>query len=226
MPLGTETVRSPPTFFIADPNGDGQLTLADAGVWLERAFFLPGDWTLWAIARYAPSFAGALGINVPPYGGLWAGAISAVLWLLTIILLGVAYSYAVELDRRATRVMGRLWAEAARRLRVALVRLRVRFGRGGKKSVAPADVDTGVELSRLDARILSELALLEPGYVSSAIEVARTLTLPAEQIRDQLDALQRRGLVTRTLGGGDGESGYRLSRPGHGVLMRRLARPS
>ena len=225
MPLGTETVRPPPTFFIADANGDGQLTLAHAGVWLERAFFLPGDWTLWAIAQYAPSFAGALGIKVPPYGGVWAATISAALWLLALILLGVAYSYAVELDRRATRVLGRLWAEAGRRIRVALVRLRVRFG-VGRKSVAPGHVDAGVELARLDARILSELALLEPGYVSSAVEVARALGLPADEARDLLDALQRRGLVTRTLGGGDGESGYRLSRRGHGMLMHRLARPS
>ena len=224
MPLGTETVRPPPPF-IADANGDGRLTLADTGVWLEQAFFLPGDWTLWAIAQYTPSLAAALGMRVPAYGGLWAGTTSTVLWLLALVLLGALYSYIVEFDRRATRRLGRQWAEVARRLRVVGLRLRARLG-GGKAGVAQPDVEPGVELATIDARILGELAMLQPGYVSSAIEIARTLTLPAERVRDLLDALQRRGLVTRTLGGGDGESGYTLSRRGHGILMRRLARPS
>jgi len=223
MPFGTETVRPPPTLFSADPNGDGRLTLADAGVWLEQAFFLPGDWTLWAIAQYAPALATAFGMKAPLYGGLWAGTISAAAWLLAVVVLGAAYSYGVELDRRATRWMERLWAGVLRRLRVAALRFRVRRGgRDASRSVAGDEP----ELATRDARILCELGVLEPGYVSSAVEIARALSLPAEEARDLLDALQRRGLVTRTLGGGDGESGYTLSRRGHRVLVRRLAPPS
>src|SRR4029077_12231745 len=114
--------------------------------WLEQAFFLPGDWTLWAVAQYAPSLVATLGMKVPPYGGLWAGTISTVLWLLALVLLGALYSYIVEFDRRATRRLGRLWAEGARRLRVVVVRLRVRLG-AGKAGVAQPDVEPGVELA-------------------------------------------------------------------------------
>jgi hypothetical protein len=90
--MPSATLRPPSTFFVADPDGDGALTIADAVVWLEQAFFLPGDWTLWAVARYLPSLAASLGIKVPQYGGLWAGTISAVLWLLAFVMIGVAYS--------------------------------------------------------------------------------------------------------------------------------------
>jgi hypothetical protein len=219
MPLGT--LRPPPTFFVADPDGDGRLTTADAVMWLEQAFFLPGDWTLWAIARYAPSLAAALGIKVPQYGGLWAGTISAVLWLLALVTIGVAYGYVVAFDRRATRGMRLLNAHALRGLRVAAIRLRARFG-GGKTKGGRGGA--GDKLTALDTKILCELAVLEPGYASSAIDVARALSLQAGQARDLLDALQRRGLVVRTLGGGEGESGYTLSQRGRGELVQELAR--
>jgi predicted ArsR family transcriptional regulator len=100
--------------------------------------------------------------------------------------------------------------------------LRARFG-GGQVQDARGS-GPGNELAALDTKILCELAVLEPGYASSAIDVARALSVRAEEMRDLLDALQRRGLVVRTLGGGEGESGYTLSQRGRAALLQQLAR--
>jgi len=222
MPLGT--LRPPPTFFVADADHDGRVTGADALAWLEQAFFLPGDWALWSIARYAPSLASAFGIKTPEYGGFLAGTISTVVWLLAIILIGTLYSYVVAFNRRATRGMHRLQADALRLLRAAGVWLRARLG-FGKKDVRKV-AEPAAEIPALEVRVLCELAALEAGYVASPLEVARALSLPAEETRDVLDAMQRGGLVVRTLGGSDGESGYVLSKRGRGVLLQRIAAPS
>ena len=222
MPSAIKTLPPPPRFLVADANGDGHVTLADARLWIEHLFFLPGDWAVWAFVRYARPLAVELGIGTPVYGGLLAGTISVVSWFFAGVLVGVAYDYVVTFDNRATRGMQRLWAHTLRALRVAVVWSRAQFKAAEAARDEPVNVELDVALSALDLRVLSELAVLKPGYASSAVDVARALSLRAEHTRDRLDSLQRSGLVVRTLGGGEGESGYTWSRRGREALAQRL----
>jgi hypothetical protein len=222
VPSTAETLPPPQTFLVADANGDGHVTLADARLWIEHLFFLPGDWAVWALIRYARPLAAEFGIGAPVYGGLLAGTISAAFWFLAGIMVGVAYDYVVSFDNRATRGMHRLRAHTLRALRVAVVWLRAQFKPAEPARDEPVNVELDVDLSAIAFRVLSELAVLKPGYASSAVDVARELSLRAEDVRDLLDTLQRGGLVVRTLGGGEGESGYTLSRRGRERLAQRL----
>ncbi len=128
MPDPTGPVLSPPSAFVADANGDGGVTLGDLPGWLGQLFFLPGDWSLWVIVRYAPPVASLFGGDAPSYGGFVSGFIAVVFWCLVLVVLGTGYAYLVEFDRRATRASSRLFSEIRRTFRVAsrLVRARLR----------------------------------------------------------------------------------------------------
>lgn len=69
-------------FIAKDMNCDGVFTISDVGLWLEWAFFLPGDGLLWAVMRGSPKMATFLEITPADYGGWSMGIISASLWLL------------------------------------------------------------------------------------------------------------------------------------------------
>jgi hypothetical protein len=225
MPGPVNAPLPPPSALAVDANGDGRITLADAPSWLAHLFFLPGDWALWAIAKYTPPLASFLSDGAPAYGGFVSGFIAAVFWSLVLVVLGTGYAYVVDFDRRATLVVSRLLDEARRVLRVAGRLLRFRLRRGEPREAAgDLELSTQVDLDALETRVLRELANLTPGYASAAREIAQVLRLRADQVRVPLEALVQRRLAIRTLGGSEGESGYALSAAGRAaLLMRQLA---
>src|SRR5262249_11034298 len=103
MPASTAAARAAPELFLLDANGDGRVTIGDASGWLQHAFFVPGDWTLWAIATYAPPLARFLEVDAAVSGGLASGIVSACEWAVAIVAVGMASAYVRDVDRRLTR---------------------------------------------------------------------------------------------------------------------------
>jgi hypothetical protein len=226
MPSPVDELSQPTAALAIDANGDGRITLADASSWLAHLFFFPGDWTLWAVAKYAPPLASLLSDGAPAYGGFVSGFIATVFWVLVLAVLGTGYAYVVDFDRRATRASVRLLDEVRRVLRVAARLLRFRFRRAEPRDAGgDLDFSTQVDLDALETRVLRELANLAPGYASAPREIAQVLHLRADQARVPLEALVQRRLAIRTLGGSEGESGYALSAAGRAVLLMRQLAP-
>jgi hypothetical protein len=223
MPSSAD-VLSPPAALAFDANGDGRLTLGDVPSWLAHFFFLPGDWTLWALAKYAPPLASLLTDGAPAYGQLVSGFIAAVFWSIVLVA-GTGYSYVVEMDRRATNAFGRLFAHVRRVVRVAARLLRTSLRRDPRDASSALDFTTQVELTALEVRVLRQLAELAPGYTAPPHEVAQALRLRVDEVRAPLDALVRQRLAIRTLGGAEGESGYALSSPGRAALLLKQLAP-
>jgi len=224
MPSPVDEVLPPPSTLAGDANGDGRLTFGDVPHWLTHLFFLPGDWAVWAIARYTP-FAAFAGGDSPSYGGFASGFIALVFWFLVLALLGAGYSYVVDFDRRATRVSARVYDEMRRLLRVASRLLRAGWHRrAARVESSSLEFATDIELGALETQVLRELVELAPGYAAAAGELARALRLRTDEVRVPLEVLVERRLAIRTLGGAEGESGYAVSVAGRAALvMRQLA---
>ena len=221
-----DTPLPPSAALRADANGDGDVTIADAGSWLAQLLCAPGDWLLWALAEYARPVAAFLGLADPTYGGLLSATISAAVWLLAFIAIVAVYGAIVEWDRRATSGFARLFADLRRRLRIAAVLLRARRSRAPPRDTRDTiEPKLDLKLAPLEVAILRELAELAPGYTASVLDVARALRLRADQVREPLDGLQKKTLVVRTIGGGEGDSAYRLSAGGRAALVLRQLAP-
>lgn len=213
--------------FSADMNGDGQVTLTDVWLWLVQIFFLPGDSLLRVLLTYLPGLARFLELGAGSYGGLFSAIVSAVIWLFGVVMIGALYGVVVDFDRALTERLRRYCREWLRRGRVArtwlfcqLRRLRQTISLRRREPNPEMQLDE-VELNEIELEALRSHALLAPGYVMSASDLAGALEIRRSQASQLLDKLERLALLQRTFSTNDGESGYRLSQPGHFVLMAR-----
>jgi hypothetical protein len=224
MPTATDVITPPEPSF-GDANGDGGISITDAGGWLLHAFFLPGDWSLWALATYAPSVARFLEVDAADYGGLASGMISAAAWILGVIAVGMTWAYVRDLDRRATRGFVGLLAHVMLRSRIMAATFRARRRDSALRQQGALDFSTAVELEPLEFRALRLHAELAPGYSLSARDVASALRRSVGDARKLLDSLKDRSLLNRTLGGPDDESAYTLSDAGRASLLLKQIGP-
>ena len=122
------TIPTPPSAWPADFDGDGRFTVGDAGLWLQQAFFLPGDWAIWALATYASPAAEFLELGSGAYGGVLSGFVSALAWLTLLVILGTTYGMLRDADRAFTERIRALYLEGRRRIRAARTLFAARRG--------------------------------------------------------------------------------------------------
>jgi DNA-binding MarR family transcriptional regulator len=192
-------------------SADLQSALIDIALWLYRGFFWPGDQLL---SKFST-------IEDAARGGMLSGVISAVAWLGAIVLLVMVYRFIRHLDRTLTAFVLRLHDEAQRALRVVARRLTIAFR---SYAVARQARLTRTEVSELPAltglqlEVLQSHAALPPAHLLTPSEVASDLGMRSADIEKVLGTLRKLSLVERTLGAGDGEDGYRLTRAGEVFL--------
>ena len=73
-------------------------------------------------------------------------------------------------------------------------------------------------LSELQLQILQSHAGLPPAHLLTPSDIALALDMRAADVEQVLATLRKLSLVERSLGAGDGEDGYRLTRPGEVLL--------
>jgi len=213
--------------FRQDMNSDGQLTLTDVWLWAEQVFFLPGDGFIWLMLSYAPGLARFLEIGSGSYGGFFSAIVSVATWLFSLVMLGALYSIVLDFDRALTRRVGSIYSECLRRVRVARIWIGCQFRRA-RRALTPrrrgpeSDIALDeIALDDLEIEVLRSHALLAPGYVLSVSDLAASLDLRRGQAEKLLEKLERLTMLERGFGASDGETGYRLSRPGRFALMAR-----
>jgi hypothetical protein len=194
----------------------------DLGLWLEKAFFLPGDALLYVLITYAPPVAQLFAISSSDYGGVLSGFVSVIAWLVVLIVAGITYFAARDLDRALTQGIRRFCAELKRRLRVAAALLRSRRNRTRAPRDEPAiDFSMEFEFSDVEWRALRLHGDLQPGYALALSEVAAALELSHDEARRVLSKLKTLRLLDSTVGGLEGESAYTLTKTGRVYLVFR-----
>ena len=206
----------------ADSNGDGVLTIADAGGWLGDAFFLPGDWAIWAIGAYAAPLARFLELDAGAYGGVLAGFLSALVWLASFITVGIGYRAVRDADEALTAAIIRGYQEVRRRCRVAVRRVKLRHHEGApRRRPPPVEIGEETALSSEELRALRLHAALEPGYSLASSELARELAVRRDQVAELCNRLVRLKLLAATLRASEGETAYALTPAGRALLVFR-----
>jgi len=81
MPDANYEFERPWSPLVWDVNNDGVFTVTDIGLWLENAFFLPGDWAIWLTATYAPDIGRFFEVGVSDYGSTFSALVSVFIWL-------------------------------------------------------------------------------------------------------------------------------------------------
>jgi hypothetical protein len=190
--------------------------VADIGQWLYGCFCVPGDYVLTQLVTYAPSIA-RLHAVVPPRGTGWAALISALIWIGGIVLAIAVYRALRDLHVTvcgyAARFYGgwaRIGRNVARRQKLALKSSALTR----RSKLMQPMISEEVELGEFVIAVLRCHSRLPPGHTLTVSDVARVLRVRMSQAESALARLQKLQLVDTAVGGGDGESSYRLSLPG------------
>ncbi len=220
-----ESRTNPWPSLIRDMNADGQFTLSDVWLWIVHVFFAPGDAVLWVLLTYTPSLATFLELGPRSYHGPFTAMVSGTIWLVTLVIVGVVYGLVRNVDQAVTAFVIRYYHEWRRRFRVLrtwtacqLRGLKLRLPQW-RHEAAP-ELDLGeLALSELEHEVLRSTALLAPGYVYTASDIAGFLEIRRGQAKRTLDRLKSLQLLETGLSASDGESGYRLSQSGRLLVM-------
>jgi hypothetical protein len=202
----------------SDMSANGQSALTDFALWLYHGFFVPGDYVSSILSTHAPRVAQFLGLGAVGHGSVVSGLISAVVWLGAIALIVAAWKLVRDIDRALTAFIGRLYQELRRSGRIVARRLTIAFrSRQLRRQarLAGTEVSEQPELTALELMVLQSHTKLAPGHLLTASDIASALKLRSTtHVQQALTRLRTLSLVHRTFGAGDGEDGYRLTRPG------------
>jgi hypothetical protein len=223
------SIPNPPALFGIGFPSAGEITVSGAVAWLERLFFLPGDWLLWALAAHAPHAASFLKLSSAHYGGAFAGIVSAMAWIAAFVIVGTIYSAVRDLDRALTQRLANLYGDARARLRVAarLVVYRLRKVAGKteqrRRQEPVLELSEHADLAAEELKILHAHLGLTPGFALPVSDVAVVLRARKADAERVLAKLARLDLLRSTIGGLDGESAYTLTPAGRAFLAFRRA---
>lgn len=186
--------------------------------WFSESFFVPGDYLLAFLFARVPELAVRLGLNEDAYGGLYAGLLSLLVWLVMLMLVRAGYSavrnFFASVSNRVRR-FALLASHRARMFRrtfgapIRKIRSSFRANRSGFEEF---------EIDDLQLAILREQARLAPGHVITAVDVANDLGVRPLRAQQALDSLKVLHLVEVSFGTTDGYPGYLLTRPGQVFL--------
>lgn len=123
-----DELPTPPNPFLAD---EASTTLGLPS--LLELFFLPGDWSIYVFAYYAPAVAEWLGLGPDDYGTSLAGFMALAVWLLTFVGVIVVVSGIRSFDRALTRGMAAAYADVRRRMRMFIALAGYRLRRRSKR---------------------------------------------------------------------------------------------
>jgi DNA-binding MarR family transcriptional regulator len=192
-------------------SADIQSALIDVALWLYRGFFVPGDQLL---SRFPA-------LDVAGHGRVVSGLLCVVVWLGATLSIVWFCRLIRHVDRTLTAFVVRLYEESQRALRVAARRLTIAFRSYALERQARStrtEVFEQPALSGLQLEVLQSHVGLPPAHLLTPSDIARSLEMRSSDVEQALATLRKLSLVTRSIGAGDGEDGYRLSRAGEVFL--------
>ncbi|HEY7642590.1 MAG TPA: hypothetical protein VH814_22845 [Steroidobacteraceae bacterium] len=198
-------------------SADLQSALIEFALWLYRGFFMPGDQLL----SQFPT------LDAIGQGRLASGLLSAAVWLGASLLLVWLFRLIRYIDRTLTAFVMRLYEELQRAVRVAARRLTFglrSYSQERQTRATRTEVFEQPALSGVQLEVLQTQAGLPPAHLLTPSDIARSLEMRAADVERALVTLRKLSLVARSIGAGDGEDGYRLTKAGE-VFLAACARP-
>ena len=86
--------------FVKDVNHDGYITISDVFKWIVWLFFYPGDLCIKLLIKKAPGVARFLELSYRDYGSTFSAIISAVSWIIIVIIVLVLFSSIIGLLKK------------------------------------------------------------------------------------------------------------------------------
>jgi DNA-binding MarR family transcriptional regulator len=224
--MDPENMPRPGIPSVPDLTGDGGVTISDLSRWAVEAFFLPGDWAIWALARYAPAVARFLELDADSYGGVVSGVVSALGWLAVLLVLVVVWESIRRFDDAATQRVRLAYVEGRRRARIAWAGIRFRL-RGGRPADPPPEIELAesLELTAAQLRILRAALDLEPPHALEVDALTGELGLRPREVSRLLEELASLNLLAAGAGRGRGSTAYTITSVGRAYLIFRQLAP-
>lgn len=206
-----------------DITGDGRFSIDDVGAWALHWLFLPGDALLSLVLEYAPAFARFLELGSDDYGGTISRVLAVIFWLAAYLAIALVINAVRNLDRNLTSWFSGRYAAARRELRILRRRCTSWIGlmRSRRREQLEAIIVSGIELERLEARVLRCYANAGELRVLAAAEVAESLKLSLKQAQTVIGRLIDYHLVERAFGTDAGREGHHITRAGQIYLLER-----
>jgi hypothetical protein len=233
MPTGesTQLPWSPDQW---DLDGDSAFTIADAAAWLERAFFVPGDWAIWWLVEHQPAVAQFLLVDESSYGTLFSGLVSAFLWLSGLLAGAIVVRAFRAFDDALTLRIRICYDEIVRRVLVARRIARRVAGTLAQLVIARVhrppearDAGVGIELAEQVDLGASQRALLQAllevpaPYALSLAEIAEAQNLSRTEANGLIRALRSLNFVSQVGSGAYEEQAFAITRSGRAYLQFR-----
>lgn len=201
-----------------DMNGDGAFTITDIGLWLQYAFFVPGDWIIWACLQYWPEMSQFLEIDTSVYGSTFSALISVFGWLIIIVVLMVTSHFLAEADRAVTRALRTVYTRMAIKIRIAKRLVGESLRRRRDRIRALLNSGAQPELTAEELRVLKAHAYVKPPATLALSDLVRATGVPRMQVMEILLRLRDLDLLVDQNDSVVGERAYALTQPGRQLL--------
>jgi hypothetical protein len=226
MPTAAREVAHPWYPFVLDVNGDGQFTISDLGMWLQHAYFLPGDWIIWCTLTYSPTISRFFEIGVSDYRSTLSALLSVFVWLAVMLLIMLTSHFLMRVDRAITGAMVRLREACLLRFRITrrLISSKLRQAMNDRKADARADASEEAQLTAEEFEVLKAHADAEPPAALPVSAVVRATALSGDKVNRILVRLKDLELLRPQALEGGKEPAYALTKPGRAfVVFRKLS---
>ena len=194
---------------------DFSIFLSTFGAKLYALFVMPGSYLLSKFAAIAPVTAMEIGITAGQTEGALPITLSAIYWVVVLILLLVTWRIVRDWVRVGNALIRTAWhriKHAVSGFKTTLIlklRSHVPHRKARDEIEAPA-----VEFDELDFAVLNSVSAQGAGFTLSVPELAERLSMLPSQIQQSLDKLSRNRMLSSTIGSTDGYDNYRLTDSG------------
>lgn len=213
-------VETPWLPFVWDVNNDGFFTISDVALWIQQAFFMPGDTIIWLLLRFLPVVARFLELTPASYGGTLSALASLLVWTGVAVVFLIVTHYIAEVDRAISEAIRGIFTAATVKFRTMKVRLaswrkrrRDRSRRDGQESVI-----RDLELTPEEVRILTAHAHVTPPGMIALSDLVRATGVPRIEVMRLLARLQDLKLIAFSAGAEAEAGGYSLTDSGQRVV--------
>jgi DNA-binding MarR family transcriptional regulator len=209
--------------FVWDVNADGRFTVTDVGLWLQHAFFLPGDWVIWMTIRYLPDLGQFLEVDAAQYRSTFSALISVFCWLAIAVVVMTASHILATVDRAITRTIRAFWTRTVTRWHIVRRLTAETLARQRKQVAGLLSRAERPRLSSEELRVLKAHAHIDPSSALALSDLVRATGVPRVQIVAILDRLRELNLIDKRVNPQSNEQGYALTAPGRAWLSSESA---
>jgi DNA-binding MarR family transcriptional regulator len=206
-----------------DLNHDGRFTISDIGLWLQHAFFLPGDWLIWTSMRYWPELSRFLEVGSRHYGSSFSALISVFVWLAVMVTILTTSHWLAAMDRAVTRAIREALAAMMIKFRIVRRLIAESFRRRRARLTDLVSASQGPQLNAEELRVLKAHGYVRPPGTLALSDIVRATGVPRSQVVTILARLHELELLDAQEAENSNERAYALTEPGR--LLAGIEKP-